>query len=182
MDSGDLDRSSETNLVDLVEESLVSSRCLTNNLEPVSREFVVLGSGLAFGKLVDFSSNLNSRFESECESIVGLRLCGIIQSVFDRRRREEERDKFQTHETTSENALQVTSTISEDDESHTTLLPQPMHPTKDSDPLSPLFDSLTNLDLLSGSRRFFEYDRFRLFQLLGLCNTFRLSLLFLPLA
>ena len=66
----------QTDLVDLVEESFISSRCLSNNLEPISREFVVLGSSLSFGKLVDFSSDLDSRFEGEGESIVGLRLNG----------------------------------------------------------------------------------------------------------
>jgi len=73
MNTDDL-RFSGTHLIDLVEESLIPSRCLSNNLEPISREFVVLGSSLSFGKLIDFSSDLNSRFESESESIVGLRL------------------------------------------------------------------------------------------------------------
>lgn len=101
--------------------------------------------------------------------------------VSDEKQREREKIR-ETYETTSENALQVTSTISKDDESHTTLLPQPVYPSEDPNPLSSLFDSLTNLDLLSGSRRFLKYDRFRLFQLLRLRRTFRFSLLFLPLA
>lgn len=63
-----------THLVDFVEESLVSTRCLADDLEPVGRELVVIGSGLAFRKLVNLSRDLNGRFESEGESVVSLGL------------------------------------------------------------------------------------------------------------
>lgn len=72
-------------LVDLVEESFVSTGSLTDNLEPVGRELVVVGGSLAFGELVDFSSDLHGRFERERESVVRLRLLTALKSMSERR-------------------------------------------------------------------------------------------------
>lgn len=75
----------------------------------------------------------------------------------------------ETHEIASEHALEVPGPVTEDDEGHASLLPEPVDPSKDPDALAALLDGLADLDPRRGRARFDEDDLLGLLLLLELC-------------
>lgn len=120
---------------------------------------MVVGCSLASWELGDHTSDLDRRLEGESEGVVGLRLRRGSQRRFCG---DEERG---THQISRQNALEVPRSVTQDDERHPTLLPEPVDPSKDPDSLPTLRDRLLDLDLGGSSCWLDEHDLLRVLEL-----------------
>lgn len=76
-----------------------------------------------------------------------------------------------THELASEDTLEESGTVTEDNEDHSTLLPEPVDPSEYPHTLAALLDGLLDLDLGSGGGGLLQDDRLGILELLGLSRT-----------
>jgi hypothetical protein len=81
-----------------------------------------------------------------------------------------------TYKAASKNTLEVPSSVTKDDEGHTTLLPQPVNPSKHPNPLPPLLNRLLNLDLTRVLLRLLKNNRLSLLEFLLFRSALCLSL------